>query len=76
MCVLGLTVQVLNIPPMVTVSDLKLFFSYCGFTENIWLQRNDKDRTQMGYVTFRQPYAFRTALLLDVSLTMFMMMVR
>ncbi|CAM8926942.1 unnamed protein product [Rhodiola kirilowii] len=64
MCVMNLTVRVLDVPSNVSASDLALFFSYCGYTENIWLRRN-KEKTQMGYVTFRQPFAFQAALLLD-----------
>ncbi|KAJ8759400.1 hypothetical protein K2173_006920 [Erythroxylum novogranatense] len=59
-----LTILVLNLPATVTVSELNIFFSYCGFVEKIDLLKN-KDQSQSALVTFRQPYAFRTALLLN-----------
>ncbi|KAF9689048.1 hypothetical protein SADUNF_Sadunf01G0051300 [Salix dunnii] len=59
-----LTVQVLNLSPSVTRIELITFFSYCGTVEKIELQI-DKDRLQSALVTFTQPYAFQTALLLN-----------
>ncbi|CBI29284.3 unnamed protein product, partial [Vitis vinifera] len=61
---LNLTVQVLDISPKVTLSDLNIFFSYCGTVDNIQLCRKN-DQTQLAFVTFKQPYAFQTALLLN-----------
>ncbi|KAJ6713637.1 SERINE/ARGININE-RICH SPLICING FACTOR [Salix viminalis] len=65
MAQLDLTVQVLNLSPSVTRIELITFFSYCGTVEKIELQK-DKDRLQSALVTFTQPYAFQTALLLNV----------
>ncbi|KAL9406813.1 hypothetical protein Peur_003785 [Populus x canadensis] len=62
-----LTVQVLNLSPSVTRAELNTFFSYCGTVEKIELQK-DKDQMQSALVTFRQPYAFQTALLLSDAL--------
>nr|CAN74599.1 hypothetical protein VITISV_021494 [Vitis vinifera] len=56
--------QVLDISPKVTLSDLNIFFSYCGTVDNIQLCRKN-DQTQLAFVTFKQPYAFQTALLLN-----------
>ncbi|XP_010929509.1 uncharacterized protein [Elaeis guineensis] len=61
---LNLTVQVLNISPKASREDLLTFFSYCGTVAEIQLQR-DKDKSQLAFVTFRQPYALQTALLLN-----------
>ncbi|XP_011004338.1 PREDICTED: protein vip1-like isoform X2 [Populus euphratica] len=62
-----LTVQVLNLSPSVTLAELNTFFSYCGTVEKIELQK-DKDQMQSALVTFTQPYAFQTALLLSDAL--------
>ncbi|KAJ6961959.1 hypothetical protein NC652_000806 [Populus alba x Populus x berolinensis] len=62
-----LTVQVLNLSPSVTRAELNTFFSYCGTVEKIVLQK-DKDQMQSALVTFAQPYAFQTALLLSDAL--------
>ncbi|KAJ6846127.1 uncharacterized protein M6B38_278790 [Iris pallida] len=60
----NLTVQVHNISPKATEEDLIAFFSYCGTIDKTHLQRED-DRSQSAFVTFKQPYAFQTALLLN-----------
>ncbi|XVE92713.1 hypothetical protein REPUB_Repub01dG0123300 [Reevesia pubescens] len=60
-----LTVLVLNLSPRVTFGELAAFFSYCGHVEKIQLQGGNKDRPQSALVTFRQPYAYQTALLLN-----------
>ncbi|TQD78181.1 hypothetical protein C1H46_036253 [Malus baccata] len=60
-----LTVQVLNLAPRVTLAELNTFFSYCGTVQQIQLLRQDKDQLPYALVTFVQPYAFQTALLLD-----------
>ncbi|KAI9401025.1 hypothetical protein POPTR_001G070200v4 [Populus trichocarpa] len=62
-----LTIQVLNLSPSVTRAELNTFFSYCGTVEKIELQK-DKDQMQSALVTFTQPYAFQTALLLSDAL--------
>ncbi|KAK9276533.1 hypothetical protein L1049_006067 [Liquidambar formosana] len=64
MGMINLTVQVLDLSPRVTSADLNMFFSYCGTVDTIQLQRN-QDRSQLAFVTFKQPYAFQTALLLN-----------
>ncbi|XP_077227054.1 binding partner of ACD11 1-like [Tasmannia lanceolata] len=61
---LDLTIQVLDLSPKITVSDLTTFFSYCGTIEDITLHRNG-DQSRSAFVTFRQPYAQKTALLLN-----------
>ncbi|KAH0466690.1 hypothetical protein IEQ34_003928 [Dendrobium chrysotoxum] len=62
-----LTVQVLNISPATTREDLTVFFSYCGTVDKIQLKK-DNDSSQSAFVTFRQPYAVRTSLLLNDAL--------
>ncbi|XP_060961183.1 uncharacterized protein LOC115703226 isoform X2 [Cannabis sativa] len=67
---LNLTIQVLNLSPATTSDDLIDFFSYCGMVENVKLLpprcKDDKEGSQSAaLVTFRQPYAFKTALLLN-----------
>ncbi|XP_010250445.1 PREDICTED: protein vip1-like [Nelumbo nucifera] len=61
---LDLTIQVFNLSPKVTVADLNSFLSYCGTIEDIKLLRNE-DQSQLAFVTFREPYALQTALLLN-----------
>ncbi|XP_031252767.1 uncharacterized protein LOC116110682 [Pistacia vera] len=61
---LNLTVQVSRISSRVTPQELNTFFSHCGTVNKIQLYRN-KDKSQTALVTFAQPYAFQTALLLD-----------
>ncbi|XP_021291604.1 protein vip1-like isoform X2 [Herrania umbratica] len=61
----NLTVVVLNLSPTVTLGELTAFFSYCGHVEKILLQGANKDGSQSALVTFRQPYAYQTALLLN-----------
>ncbi|KAL0924151.1 hypothetical protein M5K25_004959 [Dendrobium thyrsiflorum] len=63
----NLTVQVLNISPATTREDLTMFFSYCGTIDKIQLKK-DNDSSQSAFVTFRQPYAVRTSLLLNDAL--------
>ncbi|KAK1319057.1 hypothetical protein QJS10_CPB04g01241 [Acorus calamus] len=63
---MDLSVQVLNIPSKTTQEDLITFFSYCGSVDEIQLKRsNNGNQTQEALVTFRQPYARQTALLLN-----------
>ncbi|KAA8529962.1 hypothetical protein F0562_034434 [Nyssa sinensis] len=64
---LDLTVRVLDLSPRVTHSDLNMFFSYCGTIASIQMYRNN-DHSQLAFVTFRQPYAYQTALLLNGAL--------
>lgn len=59
-----LSVQVLNISPRTTKEDVITLFSYCGTVDDTQLQR-DGDESQSAVLTFRQPYAFKTALLLN-----------
>ncbi|PIA41309.1 hypothetical protein AQUCO_02200009v1 [Aquilegia coerulea] len=58
------TIQVLDLSPKVTLTDLDAFFSFCGTVDKILLERKE-DQSQLAYVTFRQPYALQTALLLN-----------
>ncbi|XP_062097433.1 uncharacterized protein LOC133803411 isoform X2 [Humulus lupulus] len=64
---LNLTIQVLNLSPATTSDDLIDFFSYCGTVENVkLLPSKEKGGSQSAaLVAFRQPYAFKTALLLN-----------
>ncbi|KAF5208219.1 binding partner of acd11 [Thalictrum thalictroides] len=58
------TIQVLDLSPKVTLIDLDTFFSFCGTVDKILLERKE-DQSQLAYVTFRQPFALQTALLLN-----------
>ncbi|KAF9618088.1 hypothetical protein IFM89_000039 [Coptis chinensis] len=69
MAVLDQTVQVLDLSPKVTLGDLNSFFLYCGTVEKILLERKE-DQSQLAYVTFRQPFALQTALLLNGAFIM------
>ncbi|XP_024031568.1 uncharacterized protein LOC21388184 isoform X3 [Morus notabilis] len=68
---LSLKIQVLNLSPRLTLADVTNFFSYCGTVDNIQISRNSSTTegklggSQSALVTFRQPYAFQTALLLN-----------
>ncbi|KAL8156737.1 hypothetical protein AgCh_001731 [Apium graveolens] len=64
MASLNLTIEIDELSPKVTLEDIAVFFSYCGTVDSIQLQRSI-DKTGIAYVTFRQPYAYRTALLLN-----------
>ncbi|OWM76264.1 uncharacterized protein LOC116212283 [Punica granatum] len=61
---LNLTVRVLNLSPRASQPDVETLFSYCGNVEKIKLQKNEDD-SQSALVTFGQPFAYRTALLLN-----------
>ncbi|CAB4263887.1 unnamed protein product [Prunus armeniaca] len=60
----SMTVQVLNLSPRTTLAELNTFFSYCGTVRQIQLLRVE-DQLPYALVTFGQPYAFQTALLLN-----------
>ncbi|WOL01782.1 binding partner of ACD11 1-like [Canna indica] len=62
---LDLAVFVSGISPNATETDLRVFFSYCGTVDGIILQRDEDKSGQSAEVTFRQPYAYETALLLN-----------
>ncbi|GMN49396.1 hypothetical protein TIFTF001_018557 [Ficus carica] len=73
---LDLTIQVLNLSPRLTLADINSFFSCCGTVDHIQISRsnttsaergkgNKEEASQSALVTFTQPYAFQTALLLD-----------
>ncbi|XP_024031569.1 uncharacterized protein LOC21388184 isoform X4 [Morus notabilis] len=65
---LSLKIQVLNLSPRLTLADVTNFFSYCGTVDNIQISRTTEGKlggSQSALVTFRQPYAFQTALLLN-----------
>ncbi|KAK0593267.1 hypothetical protein LWI29_033841 [Acer saccharum] len=64
MTTLELTIRVLGLAPRVALGDLHTFFSYCGTVDKIQLNRN-KDQSQTALVSFKQPFAYQTALLLD-----------
>ncbi|KAL5538796.1 hypothetical protein UlMin_044621 [Ulmus minor] len=61
---MDMTIRVLNLSPTLTLDDLHSFFSYCGTVEKIQMKKDEKGSQQFALVTFRQPYAFQTALLL------------
>jgi len=60
----GYTVQVCNLSPKATVKDVQQFFSYCGTVKNVKLQRAGQ-WTQVAFVTFQEPSALETAVLLS-----------
>ncbi|KAH7548482.1 hypothetical protein ACOSQ2_032034 [Xanthoceras sorbifolium] len=64
MSALELSIRVAGLAPRVTHGDLLTFFSYCGTVDKIQIKRN-KDQSQTALVTFKQPFAYQTALLLD-----------
>ncbi|KAL6003554.1 hypothetical protein ACLOJK_023786 [Asimina triloba] len=59
-----LEVKVSHLSNAVTEADLTTFFSYCGTIDEVKLERVE-DGSQKAFVTFRQPYAQKIALLLD-----------
>ncbi|KAM7258818.1 hypothetical protein ACFE04_014559 [Oxalis oulophora] len=61
---LNFTIQALNIRSEVTPEELILFFSYCGTVEKLLINRKN-EQCQSALITFRQPFAYQTALLLD-----------
>ncbi|KAK2634727.1 hypothetical protein Ddye_029519 [Dipteronia dyeriana] len=68
MTALELTIQVLGLAPRVTLGDLHTFFSYCGTVDKIQLNSINKDQSQTALVSFKQPFAYQTALLLDYAI--------
>ncbi|GMJ13092.1 BPA1-Like 5 [Hibiscus trionum] len=60
-----LTVLVLNLSPTLTLGDLNAYFSNCGHVEKIKLLGANGDQSLSALVSFRQPYAYETALLLN-----------
>ncbi|KAE8730315.1 DHHC-type zinc finger family protein [Hibiscus syriacus] len=60
-----LTVLVLNLSSSVTLGDLNAYFSNCGHVEKIQLLGGNRDQSQSALISFRQPYAYQTALLLN-----------
>jgi len=58
------TVQVCNLSPRATVKDVKQFFSYSGTVKNVKLERAGQ-WAQVALVTFKDPYALETAVLLS-----------
>lgn len=58
------TVQVCNLSPKATVKDLNQFFSYSGTVTNVKLERAGQ-WAQVAFVTFKEPYALETAVLLS-----------
>ncbi|XP_039039970.1 uncharacterized protein LOC120178090 [Hibiscus syriacus] len=60
-----LTVLVLDLSPSVTLGDLNAYFSNCGHVEKIQLLGGNRDQSQSALISFRQPYAYQTALLLN-----------
>jgi len=60
----GYTVQVCNLSKKATVKDVKQFFSFSGTVKNVKLERAGQ-WTQVAFVTFQEPYALETAVLLS-----------
>lgn len=58
------TVQVCNLSTKATVQDVKQFFSYSGTVKKAKLQRAGQ-WSQVAFVTFKEPYASETAVLLN-----------
>jgi RNA recognition motif-containing protein len=58
------TVQVCNLSPKATMKDVKQFFSYSGTGKNVKLQSAGQ-WAQLALVTFKEPYALETAVLLS-----------
>ncbi|KAG9447331.1 hypothetical protein H6P81_013459 [Aristolochia fimbriata] len=64
---MDLMIQVLGLAPETNRLDLINFFSYCGSIisiDDIQFQKYGED-SQLAFITFRQPYAQKTAVLLD-----------
>jgi hypothetical protein len=58
------TVQVCNLSPKATGKDVKQFFSYSGTVKKVKLERAGQ-WAQVAFVTFKEPYALETAVLLN-----------
>jgi len=58
------TVQVCNLSPKATAKDVKQFFSYSGTVKKVKLERAGQ-WAQVAFVTFKEPYALETAVLLN-----------
>jgi RNA recognition motif-containing protein len=58
------TVQVCNLSTKATVKDVQQFFSYSGTVKKAKLERAGQ-RAQVAFVTFEEPYALETAVLLN-----------
>jgi len=58
------TVQVCNLSPKATMKDVKQFFSYSGTVKKVKLERAGQ-WAQVAFVTFKEPYALETAVLLS-----------
>lgn len=61
------TVQVMNLSPYATEEIVRDFFSHSGTVESVELERTGEE-AQVAFVTFKEPYAVETAVLLSVSL--------
>jgi len=57
-------VQVCNLSPKATMKDVKQFFSYSGTVKKVKLERAGQ-WAQVAFVTFKEPYALETAVLLS-----------
>lgn len=58
------TVQVWSLSPKAGVKDVKQFFSYSGTVKQVKLERAGQS-AQVAFVTFEEPYALETAVLLN-----------
>jgi len=58
------TVQVCNLSSKATMKDVKQFFSYSGTVKKVKLERAGQ-WAQVAFVTFKEPYALETAVLLS-----------
>ncbi|KAB1200070.1 Protein vip1 [Morella rubra] len=60
----GYTAEVTNLSPKATEKDLNNFFAYCGTVEHVEIVRSS-ECSYTAYVTFQDPYALGTAVLLS-----------
>lgn len=58
------TVQVMNLSPYATEEIVRDFFSHSGTVESVELERTGEE-AQVAFVTFKEPYAVETAVLLS-----------
>ncbi|KAI4369945.1 hypothetical protein MLD38_018336 [Melastoma candidum] len=59
-----MTIRVVGLPSGITAAEVENFFWFCGNIVKVRLER-EEDCSMSATVTFTEPFAFRTALLLD-----------
>ncbi|XP_021905214.1 binding partner of ACD11 1 isoform X2 [Carica papaya] len=60
----GYTAEITSLSPRATEKDISNFFAYCGAIEHVEIIRSG-DYACSAYVTFKDPYALETAILLS-----------